>query len=279
MFFFFGGFGGDFSVQRSSLCTTLSSSPLLIEIFDVALMALGESIHDDLVALVHQALDVVCPLALGIEGLVNDEAEGMALDEGEALLTRQDVEGAVDGHRDDGELEGVGKLKTAAAEEAHVACEGAGSLGENAERGSALKDAASVDHSLGNGSAATLVDSDEAGFAAGHADEGNIEEALLHHPLEFMMEEGVDDEDVEGSLMVGHEDVALVLLHILAALDGDGDEQQAQDAPSPETAYVGSAPTGAADKRGDGDGEAAQEGDEESDGEDYDELIKFVKHG
>lgn len=264
---FFGGFGGDFHKS------------LLVKILDIPLMTLREGIHNGLVALIHKALDIVGTFTLRIKGLVDDETEGMALDKGKALLARQNVEGAIDGHRDNGELQAVGKLETTATEEAHVTGEGASTLGEDAEGGTSAENIACINHRLGNGAAAAFVDRNETGFAAGHAYKGNIEETLLHHPLEFVMQEGIDNKYVESALMIGHKDVTLVLLHILATFDSDGDKQQTQNAPSPKTPDVGGAPTGAAHKRRKGYAKTAQEGNEEPDGEDDDELIKFVKHG
>ena len=73
---------------------------------------------------------------------------------------------------------------------------------------------------------AFLIDKDEAGALAGLADEGHLPQLSLHHPFEMAVQETIDEEDVEGPLMVGDDDVALLGIHVLATLDVNGEEEQ-----------------------------------------------------
>lgn len=58
------------------------------------------------------------------------------------------------------------------------------------------------------------------------AEEGHLAQRLLHHPLEVAVEETVDEEDVECSLVVGHKDIALLGVEILASLNVYGQEKE-----------------------------------------------------
>ena len=49
----------------------------------------------------------------------------------------------------------------------------------------------------------------------GDTDEGHFAQALLHHPLEVSAQEAVNQEDIESALMIGHENITLVLLGLM----------------------------------------------------------------
>ena len=83
-----------------------------------------------------------------------------------------------------------------------------------------------------------LVYEDVVGCCAGCSDERHLPESALHHPLEVAAQIAVDDEHVERSLVVGHEDVALARSQMLAALYLDGQQQYADYEFGPQSAWV-----------------------------------------
>ena len=271
-----------FSVRCFSnrlLIATLSGRccGLLVGILYEAPVAFGEGLHDDAVAFVHGMAHVFRPFALGDDGLVDDDAEGMAVDEVEAAHAGQDVETAVDGDGHHGQLQCVGELEGSAAEHSHMAGEGAGTLGEDAERGTAGEGLAGIRHRLQDGAARTLVDEDEACLAACHSDKGNVAQALLHHPFELVAQIAVDAEDVEGTLVVRHEDVALLGVDVLLALHADGDEEHTQQCPCPETADVFGGEDGESADGEQGYDDAGEAGEKQSQGQNDAELVGFVE--
>ena len=97
--------------------------------------------------------DVFRTFALGCDRLVDDDAQGMPVDEVEAAHAGEDVETSVDGDGHHGELQRVGKLEGSAAEHSHMAGEGASTLGEDAERGAAGEGLLGIRHRLQDGAA------------------------------------------------------------------------------------------------------------------------------
>lgn len=201
-------------------------------------VAFGQVGHDDSVALVHHPVDMLRTPARRRDGRMDNDAQRMPIDEVEAPGTGKDVETAVDGDGHDGKLQGIGELEGTAAEGAHVSVVGTGTFGEDAERGSAGKGFSRVSHRLQYGTARTLVDENKAGLTAGEAHKGDVAEAFLHHPLEFVAKIAVDGENIERPLVVRHENVALPTVDVLLSLDGDGNKEQAQQSPCPKATDI-----------------------------------------
>ena len=63
------------------------------------------------------------------------------------------------------------------------------------------------------------------GIDAGETHERDVTDAFLHHPLEVTAQKAIDEEDVEGALMIRHEHVALAFLKVLPTLYLDGEEE------------------------------------------------------
>ena len=92
-----------------------------------------------------------------------------------------------------------------------------------------------------------------------------------------MAQIAVDAEDVEGTLVVCHEDVALLGVDVLLALHDDGDEEHAQHGPCPETAEVLGGEDGESADGEQGDGNAGEAGEQETQWKDDAELIDLVE--
>ena len=129
-----------------------------------------------------------------------------------------DIEAAVDGERTNRQLQLVGKHEGSTAEHAHVAGEGAGTLWEHHERHAFLEHLARLIVRGTNLGRSALIYEDVVGIDASQTHERNVADAFLHHPLEVTAQEAIDEEDVEGTLMVGHEHVALTFLEMLPTL-------------------------------------------------------------
>ena len=67
----------------------------------------------------------------------------------------------------------------------------------------------------------------------GNTDERHFAQALLHHPLEVCAKEAVNQEDIESTLMIGHENITLVLLEMLTSLHLYRQEKDADPKPGP----------------------------------------------
>ena len=52
-----------------------------------------------------------------------------------------------------------------------------------------------------------------------------IAQLSFHHPLKVAVQETIDEEDVEGALMIRHEHIALAFLQVLPTLYLDGQEE------------------------------------------------------
>ena len=198
------------------------SRTLLVLVLDIALVLLGQGGHDDAVGFVHGAADVLGAVRGGEDGLVDDEAHGVAVDKVDAGHAGEHVERTVDGEGDDRQLQLVGQLERALAEQAHVAGEAAGAFGEDDERCAALQGAAGVVDGFLDGLGAGFVHEDVARLDAGIAHQRHLAQGFLHHPLEIAAQVAVDEEDVERSLVVGHEHVALPAVYIFTAFDVNG---------------------------------------------------------
>ena len=210
-----------------------SSIILLVGIGHEALMVEREVAHDDVVALLEDALHFLRALAFGHDGSMDDEAEFVPRDEVEASLTGQDIEAAVDGDGHDGQSELVGQLEGTATKLCHVPREGAGSFGKDDERHAVAKDLSALFVGLVDGFRTALVHENVACALAGLADERESSQRLLHHPAETATEEAVDEKDVECSLMVGDEDVGLLLVQQFSSLNFNRQEHHPAHQPAP----------------------------------------------
>ena len=71
------------------------------------------------------------------------------------------------------------------------------------------------------------------GVLASHAYKGYLPQPFLHHPLEIATQEAVDEEDIKGTLVVGHKDIRLPGHQMFAPIDADRQQQKAYPKPRP----------------------------------------------
>ena len=129
-----------------------------------------------------------------------------------------------------------------------------------------------------NGTGPRLVNKDVACLVAGIANEGRTTQGLLHHPLKVAAQVAVDEEDVHGPLVVGHEHVALVLVDVLTPLHVDGQQEYAAHEATPQTAGIVTPEVGVEKAANSRDkGRKGRSHKDERQG--YEQLIEFVKHG
>ena len=188
----------------------------LLAVVGFVALLLGQVLLDDGATGVTHLGDVVAASVL--DGLV----------EGERDSPRSDVKGAaghhlvtaVDGDGHNGQTELQREFKGAVLERSHETSVGAASLREHDNR-----HAAAVQFLLGgcHGVAQTLsgmgVHQDMACHAAGGADDGDVGDALAHHPLEVVPQEAVNREDVIGALVIGDKHITCLMVNMLAPLD------------------------------------------------------------
>ena len=70
------------------------------------------------------------------------------------------------------------------------------------------------------------------------ADKGNPAQLVLHHPFEIAVQESIDEENVESSLVVGHKHIALSGLEVFTSFHFYGQEEQSDDTARPVAAGV-----------------------------------------
>ena len=156
-------------------------------------------------------------------------------------------ERTVDGDRDYGQLQFVGQLESPLLEGAHVPGVGARPFGEHHQRSAFLQYLSRVFVGFMYLFRSGFVHEDVARAFAGFSHEENLPQRLLHHPLEVAAQEAVDEEDVERSLVVGHEDVGGLLVHVLVSAYDHGDEQHAAEDDGPDFSGIVSPEMGAAE--------------------------------
>ena len=249
---------------------------LLVFVFHVALIFFGQVGHDGVIAGFHGLVDVGNALALRHDGFVDDEAHAVEIDEIEAGHAGQHVERAIDGDGDNGQLEFVGQLEGAFAEEAHVASEGARPFREHHEGGAVLECVAGVVDGFLDFLRTGFVDEDVVGSLAGIANQEDAAQGFLHHPFEVTAQEAVDEEDVHRTLVVGYKNVALMAVDVFASFNLDGEQEDAADKDRPQFAWVVAPEMCAANEAADDGGESCQDGCNQAQGEGDAQLVDSV---
>ena len=165
------------------------------------------------------------------------------------LRTRKYFKRAIDGHRQQRQVQLVGQLEGSALEATQTPVPRAGTLWKDNQRDTSLENLTGTNKHLGSllGSA-LLVNKDKLGSLAGFSDERHVAQLFLQHPFEMASEETIDEEDVKTALMVGNDDVALSGSHILQAFDMDGQQENADDSPRPPSPRI-VAPPGSIEQR------------------------------
>ena len=115
------------------------------------------------------------------------------------------------------------------------------------------------------------------GGLAGYADKGHLAQLAFHHPLEVASQESIDQEDIEGSLVVAHKDIRLPSDQVFAPLDLDWQEQDAHDKPCPPFAGIIAPEVSATDRASDDHGQSREDGDDDDEWESEEELIQAVE--
>ena len=144
--------------------------------------------------------------------------------EGEGDCARGDVKGAaghdlvaaVDGDGHYGQAKFQCQLERAVLERAHQAGVGAATLGKDDNRHASMQFLLGSGHGVAQALSRVGVHQNVACHAASGADDGDVGDALAHHPLEVVSQETVDGKDVIGTLMVGDKHVARLVVNELA---------------------------------------------------------------
>ena len=173
---------------------------------------------------------------------VDGQPQRSIVREMEITHTRHDVKAAVDCDRHDRELQFVGQLERATAEQSHVAGEATSTFREDGERSATDQALARGCHRFGYGATTRLVYEDEPGFFARITHKGNFAQRSFHHPFELTTEKAREEKNVERPLVVGDKDVALMALQVFASFDFHGQKEQTNREPSPYSAGCESKP-------------------------------------
>ena len=268
-----------FDIGRSSLFFThgTTAGELLVRVLHITLMMLGQGFHDDAIGLVHRGLHTQAFALCGHNGLVYHQTHGVAVHKIETGHAREHIKGAVDGHGHHGQADVVGQLESPLAEQPHVPGEGATALGEDHQRSAVFQRAACAVDGVLYGFRARLVYKDETGFLASVTHERNFAQRLLHHPLEVAMQITVYQKNVHRALMIGHEDIALSGLQVLASLHLDRQQQHVAENLRPNAAGPIPPEMGTEQHAAHTGRDGRQCGGYKENGECNEKLIDFVK--
>ena len=228
-------------------------------------MSLRQAVHDDAIGFFHRVFDVFLPFADGRDGLVDDKAERMPMNEIEASHAGQYIERTVNRDGDDRKLQVVCQLKCAFAEESHVPGESSGAFGEDNERRSVLKRGARFVNGFFDGFRSGFVHENVARFFTSDSDERHLAQCFFHHPFEVTSKIAVNQENINRTLVVGDEDVALTRVEMLATFNVNGEEQNSQHHLRPDSPGIVAKDVGVDEAAEDGD-ERSQDGGNEDDG-------------
>ena len=228
----------------------------------------------DVIDFLHDGLGLFALTSLGGDGLVDGERDGAHVDG--LVVTVEDVEGAVDGEGDDGDANLIGEHEGAALEGGHPASVGAGAFGEDDHGHASLEGFARLLYGLGDAGDA-VGEVDLLGLGAGIADEGDLAQVFLHHPLEVVAEVAIDEEDVVVALVVGEEDIALFFLDVLAPLHFHLQQEEPEGALGPELGQVVGHVVGVAEETGNDDGGGHDDGYHHKDGQGDEEGVEGVE--
>ena len=224
-----------------------------------------------------RSLYVLRALSYGVDGGMDGKRERVPMGKMPVTHAGHDIERAVDSQRHNGQLQLVGQSKSTFLEQRYMAGERASSLWEH-DHGAItrLQNVARLFVGAANLPHSTLVDHDLMRLAAGIAHEGNLLYLVFHHPLEVTSQVTVDEENVEGSLMVGHKDVRLVRLQMFPSLNTDGQEEGTGDDAGPPTAGIVAPIVTIAQSTADADEQCRPDGHQDCDGNGHEELIDII---
>lgn len=200
---------------------------------------------------------------------MDDEPECVALHEIEAFAARKYLERSVNGDGHEGKANLAGQHEGPFLKRLHLPIIGAGAFGEYSHRRTVLQGFAGILDGLYEPVTAGLIYENEASLGASPSHEGYLSERLLHHPLEGAVEIAGNEEDVEGTLVVGNENVTAAWLYVLASLHLDGEKEEATYPHAPYTHRPISPETLAAEGASYAGGKADDEGKEQSEREGY----------
>ena len=156
------------------------------------------------------------------DGAMNRETDGMASD-GVGIAT-ENVERTIDGERNDGKSDFVGKSKCTFLESTHFAIVGASAFRENDHRHTFSQCLLCLNNGFLHGGA-TVAHVDVSRLCASQSNEWNLAQIFLHHPLEVVPQIAIDEENVEIALVIGKEYIRLFCIDELFAFRLDGDEE------------------------------------------------------
>jgi hypothetical protein len=105
----------------------------------------------------------------------------------------------------------------------------------------------------------------------------NLVDLVFHHPLEVAVQETVDKENIESPLMVGHKDVGLGILQVLAPFDGNRQQQRANNNLAPPMARIVSPEVAVADGTPDAHLQGGKNGSYDNDGNADKQLIETIE--
>ena len=249
---------------------------LLVGILDKALILRFKTAHDALVTFVFQILYVLTALAYRLQRLVDSEPERMPYHPMTIAHAGHNVKAAVDSKGADRQLQLVSQRKGPTPEEAQVARKGTCTFGKNHQRHALAKDVASLVVRFADAGNTAAVDKYLVRITTGHANDRHTTQCTLHHPLEIPVQIAVNEEDIKGSLMIGHENIALSFLQILTPLDLDRQQENMRSDPRPQVARVITPEVAVANKTADSGDKSRQDGGKQKDRSGYENLIETI---
>ena len=173
---------------------------------------LGQILLDDGATFVAHLCDVIASRVL--DRLMEGKGDGPRRDVKGAAW--HDLVAAVDGNGHYRKPELQGEFEGSVFEGAHLTRIGATSLRKDNDRHAAMQFLFGGGHGVAKALGRVGIHKDVARHAASSPDEGNVGDALAHHPFEVVSQETVNGKDIIGPLVIGDKHIARLMVNEFA---------------------------------------------------------------
>lgn len=174
---------------------------------------------DGLVYLMDEVVDLIGTHPVGKDRGVDGEFEVARIHL--ELAPRHRFVSPFDGERNDGKSQLQRYLEPTALEVTHASALCASSFGEDDDGGATLKVLFRLLHCLLDGGWLFVIHENLTRNRPSASNKGHVAKSLFHDPTKGVVQESVDEEDVEGALVVSHKDVGLLGVDIFASTHRD----------------------------------------------------------
>lgn len=236
---------------------------------------------NNIVGLLGALIDILPTLPFWLYGLVNDEAQGMAMYKVYIVCTRQDFVATIDSDRNYRYLKLVCKQEGPAMKFAYTASAGTCTFRKDGKRHPLLEYKPRRTNSLSCRAGTPMVNKYMVSTSARIANKRNRDKATLHHPAKLMAKITKHQKDIHGALMIGNKDIGLTALNKFASFYMDGQQEQTAYELGPDYGGIIPPPLTSTGHTAYDSDDTGKQGSDEQQGKGDDELIETINpfHG